>query len=324
MTGELKMRITGRSILALFCAGLMAGGLVLLPRRAGEQAPSVEQIAGDGDAAPEEGTSPECIRRQTRERRVPAVAQMDDVKVPDEAWAAVRAGGTREDVEALYAFLEDARVPEGLEPGDVHELKNEMLNSLRCMPVPPRDLGRELIRIHRNPDQDEVIRDYALQHLGLWYEHIRLGGATVARREEELAGIRAVLRAALEQTDGSFAGTALLVSLHLSGRFSEFSRADIGRAAHAMAGDGACADMTRTTAIRVCGQLGLAEALSTALDVAGGSGPVVLRMAAIATVGDIGGPETATVLEGVAGDPDARIRSAGDAALQQMRERNGI
>jgi hypothetical protein len=220
--------------------------------------------------------------------------------------AAARSLGTHltgDDVEALYAFL--------LRRDSESLLKNEILNQLRNQEVPPAGLTDTLIAVFRDRAQEHAMRHYALQHLAASYED-----ATEADKEL----IWRLFRSALSETDSGIAGTALLALWRVHDWQSEGERRRLGEAALRIAVDAQSHELTRITAIQLCGQLGLREAVPAAAELAQSAESVPLRIAAIATLGDVGGVGVKAVLEGIAEqETDARVRRAARCAVQRLQ-----
>jgi hypothetical protein len=146
-------------------------------------------------------------------------------------------------VEAIYQFLRaDARHP-GTLPGGEHVLKNDLMALLARQEPPPADLLAELSALARQPAQDPVVRDYALQHLA----------ASVLEPTNRFGLERAQALEALWQAtgeaSGTLAGTALL-GLHRASR--QDSSVDTNRlqaSALALATDSTVDSLARTAAL---------------------------------------------------------------------------
>jgi hypothetical protein len=210
---------------------------------------------------------------------------------------------TGDDVEALYAFL--------LRRDSESLLKNEILNQLRNQEVPPAGLTDTLIAVLRDRAQEHAMRHYALQHLAAWYED-----ATEADKEQ----IRQAFWSALSEMDSGISGTALLALWRLHDWHSEAERRKLGEASLALAGDAGCHELTRITAVQLCGQLSLRGAIPLATELAQTAESVPLRVAAIATLGDVGGIEDKAMLERIVKEEtDIRLRTAARSALQRLQ-----
>ena len=210
-----------------------------------------------------------------------------------------------DEMKDIFAFLRSnkERVP---------ALKNEMLNALRAQKEPPPGLARLLMDIYRDREQDPVMRDYALQHMTLFYSKAAL---------DDKARMQQVFWQGLGEKDGSIAGTALLSLNFLSQNTPAFDKEKFKHEALSLAKDENAGEMARITALQVCGRNGIYDALPLARKLAKKSPSVPLRISAIAALGDLGGPESRPFLKGLAEGPDERLKPAAQSALKRMKNR---
>ena len=229
-----------------------------------------------------------------------------------------------EDIKLVYAFLESKNVPLNMTPMQSDALKNDLMNMLRNLEQPPADLSEKLIQLHTDLSQDTLVRVYALQHLAAWYDQITraplLGKKPYYRLRpgREVADVREVLRAALDECHNGMAGTAILAHFYLLENHPELDAAEVAESALKLAGDERCDPVTRISAIQVCGRMGLQEALPLARDLALHGSGLPLQAAAIATVGDLGGEGDRSLLAEIAGTCDLRLRVACESALKRL------
>ena len=221
---------------------------------------------------------------------------------------------SRDHIAVLTVFLKlPPRASEKNLPG-LHGLNNDLLNVLRNQTTPPAGLTDTLLEIYRDAAQDSVIRDYAIQHLFLWYEQ---GAHDTLDAKEK---IRAVLHEATRQNT-STAGTALLGLHRLSAGDAAFSQQEIDRLALSLALSADTELATRITAIQVCAERGISEVLPTMELLARTSRCVPLRLSAIAALGRLGGPEHAGRLRQVAGGQNEAVRPALQSALRRLEQK---
>ena len=69
---------------------------------------------------------------------------------------------------AAMAFLSGKNVPEAMGKGSMHWLADELLTVLRLQEPPWDGLAAELGKIAFQPGTDPVLRDYIMQHLGIF------------------------------------------------------------------------------------------------------------------------------------------------------------
>ena len=187
-------------------------------------------------------------------------------------------------------------------------LKNEVLNLLRRQQTAPPELAWTLISVFRDQEQSEVLRDYALQHLIAWYPHDR-------------ETVRQALVSALGETGSSIAGTALLGLHRLAHADTPITSELAASAALALVHDPDAGELALIAALRVCGAQGAAAALPLTRRLVFIGATDSIRMAAIATLGDLGGREDEQILAAIAAGEETRLVPAAQRALQQLRDR---
>ena len=213
---------------------------------------------------------------------------------------------TRAEIEALFAFL--------LAPGQkTFSLQNDVIHALRQQATPPDDLLPVLRDLHRDSQQDLVSRDYALQHLVAEYQKNTTNA--VAHQIPE------VLWEALGETNSSIAGTALLGLHRLCDVDPSLDSNQVSQAALQLTQEGATGELARITALQVCAQRGLQEALPTARALAREGASLALRISAIAAVGDLGGKDEKEFLQLLSAQGAAHLQPAITSALQRLQRR---
>jgi hypothetical protein len=221
---------------------------------------------------------------------------------------------TGADWKVLQPFLLQ---PDGLDKGQLGQvLKNELLDVLCALNPPPAGLGDVLAQMYRNPQQDEVIRDYAVQHLGAYYEQMT-GQPDSAQVEQ---AVQKVLWEAVRETDDSIGGTALLALKRLSQEYHEFDQGKVASTALQMANDNNAGELSHITAFQVCAQLGTADALPVVLAAAQNGETISVRMSAIGALGQLGGPEQISFLNDVLAGTEDRLKPAAQHALEQIQQ----
>jgi HEAT repeat protein len=138
---------------------------------------------------------------------------------------------------------------------------------------------------------------------------------------KEQAEVRQALLDALRETQTSIAGTGLLALHRLAGAESAIDKPAVQRAALQLAQDEQCGELARITAVQVCGRMGVKEVAPLALQLAQTAASVPLRIAAVATLGDVGGAAARGYLEELARGEDERLRVAAASALQRLNGR---
>jgi len=236
------------------------------------------------------------------------------------------------DIAALLAFLEQ---PPGdyqrLKPLQYNAIRNDILDVLVRQDRPVPGLGARMAAMFRNTAQDDLWRDYCIQYFAPYYaaawpageggnaaEDGKPAKLDPARREIVDAYWEAVAR-----PDKTFAGTALLGMERLSREYKEFDRERIAGTALTLASDENTGEATRITALRVCGLMKQAGALETARIVVQTGTTFPLRLAAIATLGDLGDRRDREYLQALATVEGARFKPAIERAAKAIQDREG-
>jgi hypothetical protein len=196
-------------------------------------------------------------------------------------------------------------------------LKNRLLDVLSAMNPPVAEFSDVLIQIYHDQGQDEVIRDYAVQHLAAYYEE---AGAQIDGSEQ--AAVQQALWSAVGETQSSVGGTALLALKNLSQQFpAQFDQNRIAAAAVQMADNNSAGELSHVTAYQVCAQLNVREALPVIVAAAQSSPTLPQQISAIGALGLLGGPEQTSLLNWVLAGNEDRLKPAARHALEQINAR---
>ena len=228
-----------------------------------------------------------------------------------ERQAAVRnLGRGLEDDEysALLEFLAGKPSDDALPADQLVVLKNEVVNKLKNQERDPAELIRSLIAMFGEATQDEVWRDYCIQHLGTLYK---------AAQGTDRERVRKLFFQATELKQGSIPGTALIALANNAG--PDIASQAIADKALAIAEDTAYGDAARITALQIAAKQNDARILSVARETAFGSAGAPLRVSAIAVLGMMGDKTDLTKLEPLANSTDIRLRTAAAAAVKKLR-----
>jgi hypothetical protein len=297
-------------------ATLAAAGCGKAPAPPGEAAPSDAPLAPapvPAVAAPPAASARPPLSGSVRT----VVAAAGDVDIAARI-AALRATGnqlTPDDQAALLSFLETTGPVPGLNLESTRWLKNDVMSLLAAQQQPSPKLAETLLRVYRDPNQDVVLRDYAVQHLGEWL-----------RREPEAlrrAEIETTLWDAVNGREGAIGGTALIALSRLaeSGRMEPASRERLAGAALGLAQEGEVSAAVRATALQICARQTLSAALPLARQLAATEGDLSLRLSAVAALGRLGGTNDLDLLAQMAAGPEPRLQPAATAALKQLKFR---
>jgi hypothetical protein len=214
------------------------------------------------------------------------------------------------DITALYVFLKSPPELHEANMGALHFIKNEIFTALRNQTTPPPGFTDVLSFISQDARQDIVTRDYAIQHLTSWCEH----GLRDAPNAKER--VRTVLMETAKENN-SIAGTALLGMHHLVIYDSAFKPGDIKSVALGIVQSPEANLAARITAIQVCAEQSITEAIPAIEAFAQKQGQTSLQMSAISALGRLGGPEQSVLLRTLP-QKDPALRPVVMAALKQL------
>jgi len=232
----------------------------------------------------------------------------------------------RKDVETLFELLHHQPDPGNEEHWWV--VVNEIMEQMRLQAIGSDRYGREMLAIVRDADAPEVLRDYAVQHLGQWVTprgaalgHPHEQDTAITREAAETFAMLA-MDPSIEHT--SVPGTALmlLVDMNSGGVDEEIINPVIESLqpwfAATLDGRNQTGKITRISAINAIGMLELEtfhpDILAMATDE---NADPNLRLNSVAVLGQIGGVSDITTLETIAAT-DNRYYHAARAALEKI------
>ena len=222
----------------------------------------------------------------------------------------------------LLAYRPDSRAAESW-----WVVANEIMQRLAV-----RDMGGvrypgTLLAIIQDAVAPEVLRDYAIQHLGQWIYPAGNASAAAARDAKTVAHILESLVATVRDPSlahTSLPGTTLRVFADLKGRsfappLMQSALAALGDwFGGVISGDIQVSLITRTSAINAAGMLDMSEHLSAIRSLAySSSGDPSIRLNAIAALGYLGCTDDLPQLEKIAGS-SSRFRAAALTASRHI------
>lgn len=229
--------------------------------------------------------------------------------------------GTNE-IAGLYVFLacnyDDYK--NELQPLEFESIRNDTLDALLRQNRLPADLGKQMLKMFKDPGQNAIWRDYCLQHFQPYCE-ARWKTPEAATNDPEWAEVTNAYWRATRETGGTIAGTALIGMRTVAGKYPALSKEQVAQRALALAMDDACGEPSRITALRICGQMGQQEVVPQARVLAQTGQSIMLRCAAMATIGDLGGKADMELLQSFSAAPDQRVRAIAAAALKRLHGR---
>ena len=222
---------------------------------------------------------------------------------------------TPQEIQAAFEYLSSTQYV-AVAPAE-YALKNYLMNVLADLPTPPTNLLSEFCALYQDKQQDEVTRDYTLQHIA----DCLLQGTNryaVGRSEAQ-----AVLWSATSQTGETLAGTALLGLSRVQAIDPTVDSQRVNTVALQMAADPGTGDLSRITALQVCANRQLAAVLPQALELAQNGDSISMRASAIAAVGFLGGWRDLKTLEALKKQEDPAIQPAVEGAIKRLQARLG-
>lgn len=233
------------------------------------------------------------------------------------------------DVEALMAFMKATDVnTTTMRPIELNSIRNDLMELLLRQHTLPDGIGNLLVEVLENRNHSSMWRNYCLQFMTPFYERRAQELSTSQpdtkkiATDQQLHLVKQAMWKALEERHNSNAGTALLGLKALSTQFPQFDATQVRAAMVDLAQDPTASEANRITALRLCGEHGHTETLQTARAVAQKADTIVLRCAAIATLGDLGTKEDRFLLENYITTNEPRIARIAQVALEKINNKH--
>jgi hypothetical protein len=252
------------------------------------------------------------------------------------------------DVAALRELLtfSNDRFPAKMRPIEINAVKNDVLDRLLRQTQLSEGLGIQMAEMAANPSNDPVWRDYCVQFMQPFYErcsgevatkntkgaqkNLEQKSASSAQSADELSAVRQCLFSSLDRRSETLAGTSLIGLELLSRTHEEFDRELIVAKTVEIASDESASSSSRLTALRLSALGNLKpetgnlneEVVNTARALAQTGETVLLRSAAIVTLGEVGTVDDRELLDTFALSDNKQIAAAAKLALQKMDARN--
>ncbi len=260
----------------------------------------------------------------------------------------------------MLNFAND-RFPEKMRPIEINAVKNDVLDKLLSQKDLPEGLGLQMVEMAGNAENDPVWRDYCVQFMEPFYERrSKVGKSKVEGQgaggeshveqafqpaqsadrqtgkfapQDELSAIHDAMFQALDERGETLAGTALIGLELLSRTHDEFDRETIVEKSVEIAGDEMASAASRLTALRLASMTSRppeggttngernAEVVDAARSLAQMGETVLLRSAAIVTLGEVGTPDDRELLESYLLADNKQISDAAKMALAKMEAR---
>jgi len=254
-----------------------------------------------------------------------------------------------DDLAALMNMLNfpNDRFPEGMRAIEINAVKNDVLDKLLRQEALPEGLGLQMVEMAGDADSDPVWRDYCIQFMQPFYERASVEAMVPADHADDadneshqsassagqLKAIHDAMFQALDERGTTIAGTSLIGLELLSRTHDEFDREVIVAKASEIAADEMAAAASRMTALRLSAGIsnnehdseGIernlisnVEVAETARSLAQTGETVLLRSAAIVTLGEVGTSDDRELLESYMLADNKQIAGAARMALEKM------
>ena len=195
-------------------------------------------------------------------------------------------------------------------------LKNDIIDTILRQNTVAVEVAQQLVDMCNDPEQDGVWRQYCLQYMCKYYERADSGLLT-RDSEASCVRIRDELWSVVGEKEDDAAGTALLCLERLSRNHPDVRREAVAATAYRIVVDIHHTEAARISALRICGLLGQKDVLpmvrKACSDASG-----ILRLAAIAVLGELGTSDDEQYLEDALRSSDERVRSTADVARRRL------
>ncbi len=224
--------------------------------------------------------------------------------------------------------------PQDMRPIEVNAIKNDVLDKLLRQKELPEGIGLQIAEMADNAENDTVWRDYCIQFMEPFYEKrskvesLNVEGlnddtsAQSASSADELKTIHDAMFSALDERSETLAGTALIGLELLSRSHEEFNRELIVEKAVEISSDEMASSSSRLTALRLSAMTeGSESATGVARSLAQTGETILLRSAAIVTLGETGTADDRELLQSYTLSDNRQIAAAAKMALQKLEPR---
>jgi hypothetical protein len=221
---------------------------------------------------------------------------------------------SQSDQNWLYAFLASTSSINGVSRAGQYALKDSIMGLLLTEEGYLPQTAEVLGQIYSDPKQDPTIRDYAIQYLS----------NTVPQLDDpsQKLGVEKMLETIASDPTSVAQCPAILGLERLTcGANSEVDSTQVAQIALQTASDNSVPAQQRIGPLQVCGQMGVKEAAPVARELAVNGTQAMVRMAALATISQVGDESDLGLLTQASSDPDTRVSTAAAIALQRLRTR---
>ena len=157
------------------------------------------------------------------------------------------------DVVAANTIAKFAEARRGGNDGETFSELNQLMDELLDLPVIPADYGETMVALYRDKVQDEITRDFAVQHIGLYAQALNRSGI-YDLESADARQCRAALLDAAEETRTIIAAAAFRALADVSAFDPHIDGKRIDAMLVSCAGDASASQAARVMAAQLCGE----------------------------------------------------------------------
>ncbi len=225
------------------------------------------------------------------------------------------------DCQALIEYLQAPTADDTIH--QTAALKNDLLLALREQNNLPIPFDKVLLELYGDASQNVVIRDYALQHLFLFYD-AALNNSSDTRLTIAQEDRLVLFWTAVRERGSGIAGTAIIglrnLSSDLVAEVNKVERGKVAEAALELAVDPSANELSRIPALQVCSEMRVAGALPLVRKIIQGSTSIPFRLSAVAAVARLGNMTDVDLMGARLKDWKPPLREAAIAAITTLRK----
>ena len=164
------------------------------------------------------------------------------------------------DISASDAIADFADANRGGEGGGTFSELNQLMDELLDRPVIPADYGATMVALYRDASNDTIVRDFAVQHIGLYTQALNRSGAYDPDSEDARL-CRDALLAATAETKTIIAAAAFRALSDVSAFDPHIDDKRLDAMLVSCVGDSSASPAARVMAAQLCGERGVSSAL---------------------------------------------------------------
>ena len=188
--------------------------------------------------------------------------------------------GIKGDVVAADTIAKFAEARRGGNDGETFSELNQLMDELLDLPVIPADYGETMAALYRDKAHDDITRDFAVQHIGLYAQALNRSGAYDPDSDDARLCRDAILEAAAE-TRTVIAAAAFRALADVSAFDPHIDGKRIDAMLVSCAGDASASPAARVMAVQLCGERGVVSSRAMLEEVlSDAAAPAPLRRAA--------------------------------------------